>query len=57
MTLVRCVDFRWLDGQEVGETKFVHLHTTSDTTSNTEGEKEKKKKLGTDGPLNLLPCL
>lgn len=57
MTLVRCVDFRWLDGHEVGETKFVHLRTTSDTTANTKGEKRGKKKLGTDGPLNLLPCL
>lgn len=46
MTLVRCVDFRWLDGQEVGETKFAHLHTTSDTTANTKGEKEEKKSLG-----------
>jgi hypothetical protein len=44
MTLVRCVDFRWLDGHEVGETKFVHLRTTSDTTANTKGEKEEKKK-------------
>lgn len=57
MTLVRCVDFRWLDGHEVGETKFVHLRTTSDTTPNTKGEKEEKKKLGSDGLLNLLPCL
>lgn len=46
MTLVRCVDFRWLDGHEVGETKFVHLRTTSDTTANTKGEKEEKKSLG-----------